>query len=68
MTALTRREVDDGMRATLRFLSKADFSPFFRYWLKQSKEGFNPHNEDFEAIESQIDEETFRFRLGRGCQ
>ena len=29
MAVLTRRGVDDGVRATLRFLSKVDFFPFF---------------------------------------
>ena len=50
MAVLTRREVDNGVRATSRFLSKFDFFPFFRSWLKRSKEGSNPpppHSKDF---------------------
>ena len=56
MAVLTRREVDDGGRTTLGFLSKVDFLPFFRSWLKQSKEGFSPHSEHLKIIESQVDE------------
>ena len=66
MAVLTRREVDEGVRATLRFLSKAEFLPFFRSWFKRSKEGLHPHSEHLKIIESQVDELIFRFRLGRG--
>ena len=31
------KEVDDGVRATLRFLSKVESFPFFRSWLKRFK-------------------------------
>ena len=54
------------MRATLRFLPKVDFFPFFRSWLKWSKEGFDPHSEHLETIGSQVEETIFRFRSGRG--
>ena len=46
MAVLTRREVDDDVRATLRLLSKVDFFPFFRSWFKWSKERFDPHSEN----------------------
>ena len=55
MACLTRREVDDGVRATLKFLSKVDFLPYFRSWLKRSKEGSNLHSEHLKTIESQFD-------------
>ena len=56
MAVLTRREVDGGVRAPLRFLSKVDLFPFFRSWFKRSKEGFDPHSEHFISTESRIDE------------
>ena len=40
MAILTRREVDDGPRATLRFLSKVDSFPLFQSWFKGSEERF----------------------------
>ena len=43
MAVLTRREVDDGVRATLRFPSRVDFFPFFRSW-------FYPHSELFKIL------------------
>ena len=46
------REVDDGVKATLRFLSKVDFFPFFRSWLESSKEEFDPHGEDLNITDS----------------
>ena len=50
---LTRREVDDGIKATLRlFLSTVEFFPFFRSWLIRSEEGFDPHSEDLKIVES----------------
>ena len=65
MAVLTRREVDDGVRARLRLLSKVEFRPFFQCWLKGSKEEFDPYSEDLRTIDSQVDEETFRFLSGR---
>ena len=56
MAVLTRREVDDGVRATLRFLSKVDFLPFFQSWFKGFKKGFNSHSERLNTHESQVDE------------
>ena len=56
MAVLTRREVDHGVSATLRFLSKVEFFPFFRTWLKQFKEGFSPHSEHLKTIDFLIDE------------
>ena len=53
MTVLTRREVDDGVRATLRFLSKIDFLPV---WVQTVEEGFNPYSEHLKILESQVDE------------
>ena len=50
------KEVDDDARATLRFPLKIDLFPFFRSYFKRSEEGWNPHNEHFKIIESQIDE------------
>ena len=55
MAVLTRRELDHGVRATLRFLSNLEFFPLFRSWLKRSKGGFDPHSEDLNIIESQVD-------------
>ena len=49
------REVDDGVRATLRFLSEVDFFPFFRSWFKRSEEGFDPHREHRKIIQPQVD-------------
>ena len=66
MAVLTRKEVDDGVRATLRFLSKVEFIPIFRYWFKRSKEGLNPHSERLKIIEPQVDEQIFRFHSERG--
>ena len=43
MAVWTWREGDDGVRATLRFLSKVDFVPFFQSSFKRSKEGFKLH-------------------------
>ena len=63
MEVLTWREVDHGLRATLRSLSKVDFLPS---WLKRSPEGLNPHREDRKITESQVDGWIFRFRSGRG--
>ena len=68
MAVLTQGEVDHDVRATVWFLSKVDFFPSFRSWFKGSKEGFDPHSEVLETIESQFEEYTFRFRLGRECQ
>ena len=66
MAVLTRREVDDGVRATLRFPSEVDFFPFFQSWFEQFKKGFNLHREHLEILESQIDWWIVRFRSGRG--
>ena len=66
MAVLTRREVDQGVWVTLRFPSKVEFIPFFRSWLKRSKEELNPHSEHLIRIEPQVDEEIFRFPAGRG--
>ena len=52
MAVLTRREVDDGVRATVRFLSKVQFFPFFRSWFKGSKEGLDPHSEHLKITKS----------------
>ena len=65
MAVLTRREVDEGVRATLRLLSKVDSCPFFRSRFKQSKEGFNLRSKHLETNESQVDEKIFRFRSGQ---
>ena len=68
MAVLTRREVDDGVRATLRFLSKVEFflsSGLVSNGLKKDSTP-PPPNEDLKIIESQVDEQIFRFRLGRG--
>ena len=56
MAVLTRREVDDGVRETLRLLLNIDFFPFFRSWLKRSKEGFDPRSEPLKVMESYVDE------------
>ena len=61
MAVLTRRKVDDAVRAKLRFLS-----PFFWSRFKRFKERFNPHSEDLKIIEFQVDEYIFRFRSGKG--
>ena len=53
MAVLTRREVEDGVKTTLRFLSKVEF---FLSWIKRYKEGFNPHSETLDIIGSQVDE------------
>ena len=66
MVVLTRREVDHGVRATLRFLSKVDFFPFFRSWFKRSKEGLNPEQWRLKIIGSQVDGYIFCFQSGRG--
>ena len=55
MAVLTRREVDAGVRATLRLLSEVDFFSFFRSWFNGSKEGLDPHSEQLKPIESQVD-------------
>ena len=68
MALLTRREVEDGVRGTLRSLSKLDFFSFFRSWFKRSKEGFDLHSEHLKIIESQFGEEKLRFRSGRECE
>ena len=54
MAVLIRREVDDGVRATLRFLSKVDFSPFFRSWFKRFTGESNLKRGYFKTIEYQI--------------
>ena len=41
MAVLTRREVDDGVRTTLRFPLKVELFPF-QSWFKRFKEGNNP--------------------------
>ena len=61
MAVLTRRELDDGVKETLKFLSKVEFFPFFRSWFERPKEEFNPYSEHFKTIEFQVDEKTFRF-------
>ena len=50
MAVLTRREVEESVRATLRFASRSEFPPFFRSWLKRHKEGYNPHSEPLKTI------------------
>ena len=55
MAALTQREVDHGVRATLRLLSEVDSCPVFRSRFKQSKEGFDFRSEHLKVIESQVD-------------
>ena len=65
MAVSTRREIDHGVRVTLRFFSKVEFLPLFRSWFKQSKEGLNPCSEHLKTIESQVDEKIFRFSSGR---
>ena len=50
MAVLTRREVDDGVKAMLRLFSKVELFPFFQSWLKRSKEGFNLHSEDLKLF------------------
>ena len=69
MAVLTQGDVVDGVKVTLRSLSKVDFFPFFRSWFKRAKEGLNPpppDSEGLKTIESQVDELIFRFRSGRG--
>ena len=48
MAVLIRREVDDGVRATLTFPSKVESFPFFRSWcwFKRSEEVFDPHRKN----------------------
>ena len=63
---LTRKEVEDAVRATSRFISELKYFPFFPFWLKRCKKRFNFHDEYFKIIESYVDEQIFRFRFGRG--
>ena len=66
MAFLTRREVDDGVRAPLRFLSKFDFFPFFRSSFERSKEELNPHSQHLEIIWISSWWINPLFRSGRG--
>ena len=56
MAVLTRRKVDHGIWAMLRFLSKIEFLLFFQSRSERSKEGFDPHSERLEILERQGDE------------
>ena len=67
MTVLTRREVDHDVWVTLRFLSKVEFIPFFRSWLKRSKEGSSTHREHLKKLDLKLINKTFVFnRKGGG--
>ena len=52
IAVLIRGQVDDGVRVTLRFLSKVEVFNFFRSWFKRSKKEFNVHNEYLKITES----------------
>ena len=56
MAVLTRGEVDDNVRATLRFLAKVDFFPCFQSWFQRPKEEIEPSQEHLKIIESQVDQ------------